>query len=237
MSTDEYLTRHVPWDRQSIIQSSARAVEDPKPSETVEKIARQIGNQSTLAATFNISSTRLGLHGRRDLNPPIIQETPQPSIVESERLAVTTGRLPPVTTGDWPLAKNIEKALQILLSNTPEHDHGPRKVEFSLHWELRRCIRDNLSGKSLGSVLTISGDETHSWVASCEEYVSHVWGEAGKELLKGLSSALEAESPGHHHGKWPGQYLHLFNRSFIPFFLLPSLSPPCSFCFSGPYRS
>lgn len=220
MSTDEYLTRHVPWDRQSIIQSSARAVEDPQPRETVEKIARQIGNQSTLAAAFNISSTRLALHDRRDLQPSINRDVPQISVVVPELSALTTERLPPVTNpaGDWSSAKDIEEALQALLSPPTEYDDGPRKVEFSLHWELRRCIRDNLLGKSLGPVLTISGDETHSWAASCEEYVSHVWGEAGKELLKGLSSALECESPSYHHGKRPAQHLHSSVQSFLPFF-------------------
>lgn len=241
MSTDKYLTRHVRWDRRSVIQSFARAVEDPKPRQTVQKMARRVGNKSTLAAPYNISSVRVGLHDRRDSHPSNIQEPPQPSIVESdgELSVLTTGRLPPVANpaDDWSSIKNIEKEVQRLLSNIPEHDHGPRKVGFSLHWELRRCIQDNLSEKSLGPVLTISGDETHSWVASCEEYVSHVWGEAGKELLKGLSSALEGQSPVHHHGKRLGQYLHSFNCSFIPFFLLPSLSPPCSLCFSGPSRS
>lgn len=232
ISTDEYLTRHVPWDRQSIIQSSARAVEDPKPRETIKKIERRIGNQSTLAATFNLSSTRLSLPDRRDSHPSIIRENRQPSIVESERSVLTTGRRPAVINpaGDWSSVKNIEKKLQNLLSNTPEHDHGSRKVEFSLHWELGRCIRDNLSEKSLGPVLTISGDETYSWAASCEEYVSHVWGEAGKELLSGLSSALAGESPVHHHGKRPGQHLHSSVHSFL-FFFLPSLFPPCSLCF------
>lgn len=224
MSTDEYLTRHVPWDRQSIIQSSAWSVEDPKPRETVEKIARQIGNQSTAAAAFNISSTRLALHDRRESQPSIDREIPQISVVVPELPALTTERLPPVTNpaGDWFSAKDIEEALQALLSPPAEHDDGPRKVEFSLHWELRRCIRDNLSGKSLGPVLTISGDETHSWAASCEEYVSHVWGDAGRELLKGLSSALEGEFPSYHHGKRPGQHLHSSVHSFLCF--VPSLS-------------
>lgn len=218
MSKDEYLTKPVPWDRQIVIQSSAQAVEDPKPRETVDEIARGMGNRSTLAVDYNISSSRLTVHGRHKSHPPMNREPPQPSIVVPEPSALTPGRLSPVTNlaGDWSSAKAIEEALQVLPSTNPEHNQGPRKVEFSLRWELRRCIRENLSGKSLGPVLTISGDEEHSWAASCEEYVSHTWGEAGKELLKGLSSALEGESPDHQHGKRPVQHLHSFLSFYCP---------------------
>lgn len=190
-STNEYLTSPAQWDRQEVIRTYARAVEDPKPRRTLEELRMQLGNRTTLAEAFNISSIRLSLRGRDKPHSSIAAEAPQ-LIVGAPELHRMAEKVPPLTNviDSGHSAKPSKRRPEDLLLSTLEHDLAPREVEFILHWELRQCIRDNLSGGPLGPVLTISGDEIHSWAVSCDEYARSMWGETGQDLLNGLSLAL-----------------------------------------------
>jgi hypothetical protein len=65
------------------------------------------------------------------------------------------------------------------------------EVLISITWQLQQCIRDELEGNpDLGSVLTISGNASHSWAAPCLEYVKVTWGSLGVQILGGLEICL-----------------------------------------------
>jgi len=74
------------------------------------------------------------------------------------------------------------------------------RAEFVVFWELQQCIRDELDGSpDLGPVITISGNQWHSWAASCLEYVETTWSALGRSLLEqlqtGLGQSVSAQTP------------------------------------------
>ena len=65
-------------------------------------------------------------------------------------------------------------------------------VSVEIAWELQQCIQEELEGSfDLGSVLTITGDASHSRAAPCLEYVQETWGSRGVQLLRDLEFYLQ----------------------------------------------
>jgi hypothetical protein len=83
------------------------------------------------------------------------------------------------------LAQKIDETVGRALSdrsslNKPE-------ITFEVNWHVQQFIRDELEGiLDLGSVLTISGSASHSWAASCLEYVKETWAHLGALFLQDL---------------------------------------------------
>jgi hypothetical protein len=64
-------------------------------------------------------------------------------------------------------------------------------VFIGITWQLQQCIRDELEGNpDLTSVLTISGNASHSWAVPCREYVKATWGGLGLRFLDGFEICL-----------------------------------------------
>jgi hypothetical protein len=65
------------------------------------------------------------------------------------------------------------------------------EATFGIGWQLQQCIEAELDGTSgLGSAFTISGDSSHSWAASCCEYVEEQWSDLGMDFLKKIELIL-----------------------------------------------
>lgn len=108
------------------------------------------------------------------------------------------------------LLEEIEKAVRTSCGGFLE-DSTTIEATFSLQWELRRCIREELDGDAdLNPVLTISGNASHSWATSCEDYVRKTWGELGTELLKKLLTVLDMGSPSQPLSQYPTSF-HVFH--------------------------
>ncbi|KAK8872626.1 thioredoxin-like protein [Apiospora arundinis] len=83
----------------------------------------------------------------------------------------------------------------VIDSQIREKFRDPTRIytsKFAIAWELRRCISEDLdSSCDLGLTLTISGDQSHSWVVSCRDYVETMWtGGTASSFLAKLEGAL-----------------------------------------------
>jgi len=74
-------------------------------------------------------------------------------------------------------------------------DESLHEAEFNITWELLRCLEEELDGSpDLDAVLTVSGDEDHSWATECSKYVQATWGKLGVDFLHELEVGIGRES-------------------------------------------
>lgn len=87
------------------------------------------------------------------------------------------------------ILKEIDKVVRQTLSQYPSSE--VHEVTIQANWQLQQCVQEELDGDcNLGSFLTISGSGSHSWAASCQEYVETTWQELGAQFLQDLQLQL-----------------------------------------------
>lgn len=92
-------------------------------------------------------------------------------------------------TGRPDILTEIDKAVRQTLSQRPMSE--VHEVTILANWQLQQCVQEELDGDcNLDSFLTISGSDSHSWAASCQEYVETTWGILGVQFLHDLGLQL-----------------------------------------------
>jgi hypothetical protein len=102
------------------------------------------------------------------------------------------------------LVQIVDRTVRQAYGEDPILDRN-KEVSIEIAWQLQQCIRDELEGNpELSSVLTITGNASHSRAATCLEYVQATWGSFGVQVLGELEGCLrnrfEATGTGERNG-------------------------------------
>lgn len=213
----EYLVEHRPITRIAPMQSSESTIRGLLNPDTVRLDRDHEYNKARMSAKFSRASYRPLQRSVRlkeiPASPEILvtqftQFTPEAPRSVRKYFPDRTPRPISEMSGARQCPDMLDYVLQNVMNSYSRIAGAPADdidVTIEISWQLQQCIQDELEGNlDLSSVLTITGNEAHSWASPCFEYVQAIWTSFGVRVIEKLMMCLDQHmSPNQPEPKLP----------------------------------